>query len=108
MKKKLKSFWLRLRGLHICQHEGCLKVGMQCHLNDYDYEGDYHWKGDLYYWYCPEHCHIEGFCYGCGEFWGGNEYFDFNKSGLCENCQSELDDEADYDEEYDYVPGEIP
>jgi hypothetical protein len=103
MKKKLKAIWLRLQGKHICQHGDCLKVGMQCHLNDY--RSDYDWRGDLFYWYCPEHCQIEGFCGCCGEFWGGCEAFDFNRGGLCPNCQSELD--AEFQDDYEHEMAEL-
>jgi len=93
MKKRLRAIWLRLHRKHICEHKNCLKLGMQCRLPDYDYEGDYHYKGDLIFWYCSEHCQLEGFCWGCGEFWGGCEAFDFNIAGLCPNCKGDLDAE---------------
>lgn len=101
MKKKLKAIWLRLKGYHICEHEGCLNIANQCSLDVYDTEGDYHWIKEAYYWYCPDHCRINGFCYGCGQFWGGCESFDFSPSGLCPNCKDELDNEleSDFDDE---------
>jgi len=95
VKKLLKLMWLSLQGLHICQHNGCLNVGMQCHLTAYT--DDYKPLGKVY-WYCAEHCHEEGFCWVCGEFWGGVEAFEFSKSSLCENCRSELDDESEPEE----------
>ena len=104
MKKRLRLLWLRLHRLHICQHEGCLEIGSQCHINEYEHEGDYHYKGESYYWYCPKHCQVEGFCWMCGEFWGGCESFDFDRGGLCPNCRSQVDEEmadelADLEEE---------
>jgi len=97
MKKRLKSMWFRIKGRHICQHQDCLQQGMQCRLNEYDYDGDYHFTGESYWWYCPEHAQVEGFCWYCGEFWGGCEAFDFNKNGLCPNCKDEVDSELESD-----------
>jgi hypothetical protein len=48
------------------------------------------WKGYLYHWYCAEHCNINGFCWYCGEFWGGCEAFDFEPTGCCPNCKDEF------------------
>jgi len=104
MKKTLKSLWLRLHGKHVCEHGDCLNQAMQCHLTAYS--DDYSESWDDYYWYCTEHCKDKGFCWGCGEFWAGNEQFDFNRAGLCSNCKDEFDSEEDeYDPECDY--GEI-
>lgn len=53
---------------------------------------------------CRNHVEDSGFCWGCGLFWGGVESFDFSRTGLCENCEIEFDDdwdEDDYDYEYD-------
>lgn len=54
---------------------------------------------DTFDYYCAEHCQKNGYCYGCGEFWAGSESFDFSRSGLCSNCQSEVEDYID-DEDY--------
>ena len=98
MKKFIKRWLLRFKGLHICEHKDCLHEAIQCRLDVYDYEGDYHWLKEEYYWYCAEHCQTEGFCYGCGEFWGGCEDFDFG-NGLCSNCRDEFDSEFERDRE---------
>jgi len=84
---------------HRCEHEGCSSFDtIQCRLVDWESSE----KPYDISWYCGEHCHSEGFCWMCGEFWGGNEFFDFNKSGLCENCQFETDSEMAELEDEDY------
>lgn len=84
-----------------CEHEGCTETGIPCYLNWIDEEPNG--------WYCPDHAHENGFCPGCGLFSAGIESFDFSQSGLCENCQDELESEMyepdeydEYDDEYDY------
>ena len=102
MKKRLKVIWLRLHKKHICEHEGCLDVGIQCRLTIYN--DDYSQWYDEYYWYCTEHCHINGFCWYCGEFWGGCEAFDFEPTGCCPNCKDEFKAdvcEDDFEDEYE-------
>jgi hypothetical protein len=109
MKKKIISIWLRIRGKHICEHKDCLAEGaVRCRLAIYDYEGGYYYIRDEIYYYCADHCHEEGFCYGCGEFWGGCENFDFSPYHLCSNCKDELDDEADCEKEYDFDYSQLP
>jgi hypothetical protein len=74
---------------HLCEHEGCDKEAMQCHLLDY---GDYTKPAvDVYNYYCPEHATEAGYCWMCGEFWAGNNEFDFEPSHLCPNCKNEVD-----------------
>jgi hypothetical protein len=59
---------------------------------------------ELIYWYCGDHIHDKGFCWGCGQFWGGVESFEFSPHGLCPNCQDDPDLTGRYedlDDEYD-------
>lgn len=60
------------------------------------------WYEETYY-YCASHCKKNGFCYGCGEFWAGSEFFDFGP-GYCSNCASEFEDDLDDDENYYETP----
>lgn len=77
---------------HPCEHEGRRGDGLPCFLPDDDRDLD-----DPNGWYCPEHAQEHGFCWCCGDFWGGVESFDFG-SGLCEHCRDEVgDDEEDED-----------
>ncbi len=48
---------------------------------------------------CSTHHHATGYCYGCGQFFGGIESFEFG-NGLCDDCNQDLcfpDDEDDFD-----------
>lgn len=76
-----------------CEHEGCTRDGLPCHEPGGHADDD---DGPTT-WYCTEHAAEHGFCWCCGEFWGGVESFDFG-SGLCEHCRDEVgDDEEDED-----------
>jgi len=120
-----------------CEHEGCTRQDVtECIVIDYRCPLDFSvwdyvsmlgpigairhlwrlWRDGSAEWppehYCPEHCQLHGFCYGCGQFWAGCERFDFDPSGLCPNCQSELDAGLDWDDDDwpDYwadYPGEL-
>lgn len=72
----------------ICEHDGCQRQAIRCRL-----------PNDVIRYFCVEHAPEYGFCYLCGEFWGGIESFDFGP-GYCENCAMERDDDdwEDYDE----------
>lgn len=50
-------------------------------------------------YYCTNHAQQEGFCWGCGQFWGGVESFEFSDTGLCEECEQEqeAEDQPFYD-----------
>ena len=81
---------------HQCQHEGCTsQEAVQCDLTNYEEGAD---PEKFTYFYCTEHAKQAGFCWGCGDFWGGVASFEFG-NGLCENC---LVEEQDYDDEDDY------
>lgn len=83
-----------------CQHDGCEEVGTFCYLYDHDEERD------VFEYYCAEHAQEHGYCYMCGNFWGGTEDFDFSSSGMCSNCRSEyLEDENSDDEGYEEYDG---
>lgn len=95
--------------LNYCEEEGCTREGIACYLPDNPiYDGEQEAEPDNYY--CGVHCHAQGFCCGCGSFWGGVESFDFGRgarTGLCENCLASGDFE-DEDEEMDEVYSSYP
>lgn len=75
-----------------CLNKGCTERGEPCILRaGYGVE-----EKDVVYWYCSKHSQRHGFCFMCGEFWGGMESFDFG-NGLCPNCKDEVE-EDEYDE----------
>ncbi len=94
-------------GGHPCDVKGCKDAGRPCWLPlDNPTEEPPPDK-----WLCGKHAHREGFCWGCGLFWGGVESFDFGsgaRTGLCENClgSGEYEDEDDDGDEYENSSGE--
>jgi hypothetical protein len=76
---------------HRCEEEGCESFdAIPCFLMGEDDPNGY---------FCSEHAHAQGFCYICGQFWGGIESFDFGP-GYCEHCRSEVEaDAGDYDDD---------
>jgi hypothetical protein len=79
-----------------CQHSGCKSEGMECVIS---------WEGETFY-YCPDHAGQNGFCYLCGDFWGGIESFEFIHPDICDNCWDQIrDDDSEYyrddDDPYD-------
>lgn len=62
-------------------------------------------KQTLSVFLCDKCAAKEGFCHGCGLFWGGNESFEYGKGsrlGLCPQCfEAMCDDVIDYDEDND-------
>lgn len=91
IRHKQKRRARRTRFLQRCQHEGCTHAGLPCF-----YPENYSQKPDEFF--CGEHCHLAGYCRGCGKFWGGICSFDFSPSGLCENCHYENNAEIEYDD----------
>jgi len=78
---------------HTCEQNGCDEKAIECSLNDDE---------DSKFYYCPEHCYQNGFCFGCGNFFSGMEDFDFeNPTHLCFNCRTEIEEE---DEEIPSYP----
>lgn len=51
-------------------------------------------------YFCPTHAFDNGYCKGCGRFFGGIESFDFG-SGYCDDCQNEIDRNDELDDELD-------
>jgi hypothetical protein len=49
-------------------------------------------------YYCADHAQVHGYCFGCGQFWGGCENFDFDPSGLCEHCKEGINEDWTEDE----------
>lgn len=81
-----------------CEVEGCDSLAQGYWLPDSDQDDD----PDSYL--CTEHAYSAGWCWGCGGFHGGIEWFDFqSRTGLCENCEpSFLYDCGDNRHEYYY------
>ena len=86
-----------------CNHEGCDSTDVTaCFLPDNETDTpDEH--------YCATHAHEHGWCWGCGQFWGGVESFDFgsyygNVAGLCDNCSDAVKDDFDDFDDDDYEP----
>lgn len=84
---------------HKCSQEGCEST----ETTPCSYPSDEETPEEIYY-YCFEHAHENGFCWGCGGFWAGVESFDFpsafgNIPGLCENCNGDLGEDAWEDED---------
>jgi hypothetical protein len=53
--------------VHECMEKGCKAINtVHCRLLDPDTNDRY-----IDYFYCPEHAYKNGFCWGCGGFWGG-------------------------------------
>lgn len=80
-----------------CEYQACTQRGQEFYLpNDHPYH------------YCFEHASIGGFCWSCGQFWGGIDSFEMSITGLCEHCNAEIlddwprDDDDDWDE-HEYV-----
>ena len=77
-----------------CQKEGCNETAIECYL-PYYYDNP-----DEYL--CPYHAVEAGYCCRCGNFSSGLELFDFNRNGLCPDCQVEIDNEQ---EDFDEIEG---
>lgn len=84
-----------------CEHPGCDKTENLTRCILYGYLSG---EQDEESYYCVDHCQENGFCFSCGQFWSGIESFDFG-SGLCENCQDEL--ESEFSEECYGYPEEF-
>lgn len=81
-----------------CGVPGCQHWGHPCWLPDAIYQ-------EPSEYYCDAHMRDQGYCPGCGNFWAGIESFDFSRSGYCENCAAEFDDDWDADrDEWDDMP----
>ena len=90
-----------------CQHEGCNRQDTtRCHLHLYT-------GGTIIEYYCAEHCQQHGYCWLCGEFYGGIGSFEYSKSGLCPDCRDQLASESgdgERDEwlaDWENYPGEL-
>jgi hypothetical protein len=85
----------------VCVHPGCLTTDES--LTACYYDGtpeEQRYAGS----YCYQHAKEHGFCFGCGEFWGGVESFEFgelwgNFPNLCDNCSDEY--RAEFSDEYE-------
>lgn len=81
--------WLKHK-THRCAKDGCWSKGSACYLPEDDEPSE---------WVCAEHAHDAGYCYLCGQFWGGVESFDFRRNGLCDNCDDQVKcDMGEYDD----------
>lgn len=60
-------------------------------------------------WYCHKHAHSAGYCWSCGQFWGGIESFEFRANGLCDHCDDMFKtDMGEYDEDEEYWEPDCP
>lgn len=88
-----------------CQAEGCNKPGKMFEVPDeywHEDESDYPVDFERF---CEKHAFEAGYCWICGQFWGGVESFDFGKSGLCENCAFTVQQDMEGDlESYHTTP----
>jgi hypothetical protein len=79
--------------MSVCAHPGCLNLNES--LTACYYLPDGRPEAQLYAGsYCYQHAREHGFCFGCGEFWGGVESFEFaelngNFDTYCDNCSEE-------------------
>jgi hypothetical protein len=49
---------------------------------------------------CYNCCGVEGYCFGCGQYSGGFDAFEFNDIGpYCEQCQEQIEDAFDESDE---------
>ena len=80
-----------------CWEKGCTNKGEPCVLRGYSSDDG----EDFFYWYCAEHSQRHGFCFGCGEFWGGTESFEFGP-GYCSNCATEFEEEENEEPHWMY------
>lgn len=60
-------------------------------------------------WYCFDHMHGAGYCWGCRNLWAGVEDFEFDPQGLCSNCRHDpdygwRDEEYEDEDDFDYYP----
>lgn len=78
---------------NFCEIEGCTLPGYEFSYTD----------GEKPSYYCGGHAHEQGFCVGCGGFFGGVESSDCSRSGLCDQCEDELGDEDDDDDWLDDI-----
>jgi hypothetical protein len=115
--------WWHLRRIQPgqCEEPGCFAEGVPCFLpsyafNDSDPFGDVPVAAGPDHHYCTKHAKVNGFCWGCGNFFGGIESFDFGHAygktdGLCDECDHQIKSDCgeldDWDDEdpygyYDY------
>ncbi len=89
---------------HECYESGCTNTNTTpCYLPDV--------PNVPVFYYCFKHAKPHGFCFGCGELWGGIEDFDFARwrggiDGYCPNCSEGINagiQEDDYEDDGDYL-----
>jgi hypothetical protein len=80
---------------HRCADEGCWRKGEPCFL-----PGNATGRPDEYS--CWEHAHQFGYCRRCGCFWAGVESFEFDPSGLCENCRNQYGTDSGQKDYHDF------
>ena len=69
--------------VELCEETDCANRGEPCFYPDNQEEPAHY--------YCTKHAWDNGFCWQCGQFWGGVEAFEFSASHLCPNCWSSDD-----------------
>ncbi len=68
-----------------CEHPGCRVDEPDC-IMECTLPAIREGEKDEHHYFCLEHCFVNGFYYGCGEFYGGVEAFECEPSGLCGDC----------------------
>ena len=82
-----------------CQHDECGVEGdevVRCYIPD-----DLSQPAEAF---CVEHCFEHGYCWSCGFFWAGVEFFDFSPDKLCDPCHDELNEYVDEWDADDWEP----
>jgi hypothetical protein len=89
----------------LCQHAGCDSPAViRCALPNEGPSAEPEFE-----FFCCIHTQEHGYCWNCGQFFGGIESFDFDEAGLCDECEAEMRrddaDDADFfgdEEPYDF------
>src|ERR1700761_8502717 len=97
MKDRLKRFLRRLLRKPVCEHKGC---GNTPEL----YELGFDEETSEPIWICFEHAPEAGFCRTCGGFFAGCWEFDLSRSGLCHDCQRQMEHDLGCDDEWELEP----
>lgn len=88
-----------IREHHKSQKHGCDQAGCEN-------EGEPGWsmwgEEEPLGFYCWDHAYENGFCPGCMTFMAGIESFDFSSSGLCANCEADLEPEWEDEDELEF------
>lgn len=82
---------------HLCEVKDCDQPGVELWLPQWGISD----AEEKPVYYCDFHMHNQGWCPGCLCFYGGIESFDYSRTGFCENCSIEVEqDEYGLDPDY--------